>query len=321
MRKEQLIGGLTILTSLLITLVTPTSSWAGQLNVFTSDAKGFDTHTFWYDDGKEVTVIDTQFVPQLAQQAVDHIRANSDSPITRVIITHPNPDKFNGLSALHNAGAISIASEATASAMPGVHKYKKHFFVNIAKKFTDESYPKFEPVKRSFSDKLTIRLDSGETITLLELKNPGISSTQTVVRIDATGDLLVGDLIHHNAHAWLEGGIVNGKPAPDLALWRAALEELNSIDGVKTVYGGRGVSAPVKIAVKAQQHYLSGVETITEQYIDKLGSKKSELLDTSMSGKHHAKLKELIAAEFPEYQLPYMIKYGIYGLTSKIASR
>lgn len=36
---------------------------AGTIGVYTSDDKGFDTHTFYYDDGKEVVLFDTQFVP------------------------------------------------------------------------------------------------------------------------------------------------------------------------------------------------------------------------------------------------------------------
>src|SRR5689334_14613759 len=87
---------------------------AGTLGVFTSDAKGFDTHTFYYDDGKEVTLIDTQFVPALTAAMVDQVKRKTASPITRVIVTHPNPDKFNGLPYLHKLGIESISSEAVA---------------------------------------------------------------------------------------------------------------------------------------------------------------------------------------------------------------
>ncbi len=294
--------------------------FAGQLHVYTTDSKGFDTHTFWYDDGKEVTVIDTQFVPALAQTVIDDIKGKTKSPITRVIITHPNPDKFNGLSVFHKIEAISIASESTSAAMPDVHAYKKYFFVNIAKKFTEESYPKFENIKQTFAKNKTILLKSGETISLIELDNPGISSTQTVVRIDATGDLLVGDLVHHKAHAWLEGGIVNGKASPNLRSWGKALDELYSISNVKKVYGGRGEFSDVKTVVSFQKKYLSEVSKITHAYIDGLGDKKEELFDPKVSGKHYVKLKKKIAKQFPDYQLPYMVKYGIYGLAQQIAS-
>jgi glyoxylase-like metal-dependent hydrolase (beta-lactamase superfamily II) len=306
-----------LLSIILLWLAGPI--YAGQLNVYTSDAKGFDTHTFWYDDGKEITVIDTQFVPKLTSLALEDIRSKSKNPITRVIITHPNPDKFNGLSVLHAAGAVSIASEDTANAMPEVHAYKKYFFVNIAKKFSNKTYPKFEAIKQTFKGQEKIQLKSGETITLFQLKNPGISSTQTVVRIDATGDLLVGDLIHHNAHPWLEGGIVNGKAQPNLRSWRQSLDELLTIEGVKTVYGGRGEFTDVRNAVKAQQQYLKTIGKITNEYIADLGGKREELFDAHSAGKHHKAIQALAVKSFPEYQLPYMVKYGVYGLAQQIA--
>lgn len=199
-----------------LTVAAAFTAHAGTLHTFTSDANGFDTHTYFYDDGMEVTVFDTQFFPAITQAMVEQIGRTTKSPITRVVITHPNPDKFNGLPLLHAVGAESVASAATHAAMPGVHAYKKHFWVGVAKAFTEDTYPKFEAVRTIFAGRTTLKLKSGETITLFELRHPGVASTQTVARIDKTGDLIVGDLVHYRAHAWLEGGIVNGSPRPDL---------------------------------------------------------------------------------------------------------
>ena len=109
---------MTLKTTLAAAALTLTTSLAqaGQLHVFTSDAAGFNTHSVWYDDGKEVTVVDTQFVPQTAQKLVAEIQRQTKSPITRIIVTHPSPDKFNALSVFHQLGAESIGSEKTAQA-------------------------------------------------------------------------------------------------------------------------------------------------------------------------------------------------------------
>jgi len=290
---------------------------AGRLGVFTSDASGFDTHTFYYDDGHEVTLIDTQFVPALTQAMVEQVRKETRSPITRVIVTHPNPDKFNGLAYLHTLGVESISSRAVAQALPGVHEYKKYFFVNIAKMFSDETYPKFENVKSTFSAQTRIRLKSGETLSLIELKNPGVTSTQVVVRIDRTGDLLVGDLVHHKAHAWLEGAIVNGKPHADLVKWAAAVGELPALaksQPAAKVYGGRGEFVSVAQAVQAQRAYLAKADALVDDYIARLGERKQELDSPSASAAHHDALAKRFAEAFPDYALPYMIKYSVYGL-------
>jgi len=297
------------------TTISAMPALAGTLGVFQSDRTGFDTRSYWYDDGREITVFDTQFVPALTEAMVAEIRKSSDRPITRVVVTHPNPDKFNGLSVLHKLGATSIASQASADAMPGVDGYKRYFWINIAKAFTEETYPVFEPVMKTFSGSSVIELASGETITLTELKSPGVSSTQTVARIDATGDLIVGDLVHHGAHAWLEGGIVDGKPQPNIAGWITALDELNTLQGT-TVHGGRGADAPVAEAVADQQAYLTAIDALVTAYVADLGDRQAELLDPAKAQAHYAAIQALAEERFPDRSLGYLVGYGVYGLVN-----
>ncbi len=289
------------------------AAWAGQLHVHTSGAAGFNTHSIWYDDGQEVTVVDTQFTPALAQALVADIGKQTRSPITRVIVTHPNPDKFNGLSVFHALGAQSIGSKATAAAMPGVDAYKRYFWVKIAKAFTDETYPKVEALQSTFEQRQVIRLKSGETLTLTELAQPGVSSNQTVVRIDKTGDLVVGDLVHQRNHAWLEGGIVDGKPAFNLAGWQADLAQLPKL-GTGKVYGGRGQFVGVKQAVAEQTAYLKKADAIVGDYIKALGDKVAELSDPQRQGAHHAALQAEFVKAFPKHAMPDLVGYSVYGL-------
>ncbi len=293
---------------------------AGNLHVFTSDAEGFNTHSIWYDDGKEVLVVDTQFTPIQARALIAEIKRQTKSPITRVVVTHPNPDKFNALSVFHQEGAESIASVRTAAAIPGVDAYKRYFWVNMAKAFTDETYPKVEPIRTTFEGETRIRLKSGETVTLIELPRPGISSTQTVVRIDQSGDLVVGDLVHTRNHAWLEGGIVNGKPQPDLAGWKADLQELPKLGNGK-VYGGRGEFAPVRDAVAQEIAYLEQADRIVDRYIQQLGSRAAELKDPQKQGGHYAAIQAEFVKAFPDYSFPDLVGYSVYGLVQQKLSQ
>jgi glyoxylase-like metal-dependent hydrolase (beta-lactamase superfamily II) len=304
-----------IITAAGLSLAALSPVSAGQLGVYQSDSKGFDTRTYWYDDGREITVFDTQFVPALTEAMIAEIRKTSQNPISRVVVTHPNPDKFNGLSVLHKLGAVSIASKATADAMKGVHDYKEYFWVNIAKAFTKESYPKLEPVKQTFEGQQVIKLASGETITLTQLKHSGVASTQTVARIDATGDLIVGDLVHYKSHAWLEGGIVGGAPKVDIASWIAAVGEIRDLGG-KVVHGGRGDEAPVDAAIADQQAYLKGIDAVVVQYVKDLGSRALELRDPVKGTEHHKAIQAKAEVTFPGRKLSYLIGYGVYGLAN-----
>jgi glyoxylase-like metal-dependent hydrolase (beta-lactamase superfamily II) len=292
---------------------------AGTLGTFTWGAAGFDTHSFFYDTGREVIVFDAQFTEPLAQELIAAIRKKTASPITWVVVTHPNPDKFNGASAFRALGAKVIASESTAKAIPEVHAYKKHFFVNMAKMFTEETYPKEAKVDVTFRGDHDLPLQGGARVHLHELRSAGVTTTQTVAHIPAIEALLVGDLVHHKAHAWLEGGIRGGKPSPDLAAWRSALDELVAYPKA-TVYGGRGEAAPVAAAVADEKAYLSAMEDLVTKYVRDLGPAKVELSGPK-AGEHHKKIAAPAQAAFPGYALPYLIEYGVYGLAGAVAAR
>ncbi len=304
------------------TLMGLSTAQAGNLEAFTTGSDGFDTHTYYYDDGEEVTVFDTQFTPRLARAMVAEIRSETDSPITRVVVTHPNPDKFNGLSAFDDMGVTSIASEATAEAMPDVHEYKKYYFTQIAGMFEPDEYPELEAIDQTFSGRRSIELASDETITLVELDHSGISTTQTVARIDAIDALIVGDLVHDHAHAWLEGGIANDRPQPDLDAWKEALRELRDLSQGK-VYGGRGtVGVPVDEAIQRQIAYLDVVDEEVSAYIEEHDGLAQDLEDPEQAQPHYQALQERLAKRFPDYDLAYMVGASIYGLLqSRVAEQ
>ncbi len=294
---------------------------AGSLGVFTSGTSGFDTHTFYYDDGEEVTLIDTQFLPSLTEAMVEEIKSKTSSPITRVIVTHANPDKFNGLPYLHRLGIESMTSAAVAGEMPLVHAYKEHFWIHEAQAFEPGTYPAFENARTVFSKSSTIALKSGETLTLFELDNPGVANHQVVVRIDETGDLIVGDLVHTKAHLWLEGGLQQGKPHADLQRWSDAVGELQPLSAGKPdakVYGGRGDFIAVADAIKEQQRYLKQAQALVTGYIAELGARRGELRDGQKKAAHYQELEKRFSAAFPDYKLPYMVGYSVYGLLNTL---
>ena len=291
-------------------------TYAGELHVFTSGKAGFNTHSVWYDDGQEVTVVDTQFTPAIAQSMLNEIKNKTKSPVTRLIVTHANPDKFNALSVFNALGVETIASRGTADAMVDADKYKRYYWVNVAKAFTDQSYPKFETVKTTYTGKKVITLKSGETITLFELSKPGVASNQSVVRFDKTGDLAVGDLVASNNHAWLEGSIVNGKPTPAINSWIENLKMLPALDHGK-VYGGRGDFLPVKDAVRQEIAYLQTADSIVGTYVRNLGARKNELDDPAKQGAHYAEIQSEFARAFPHYAMPELIGYSVYGLVNQ----
>ncbi|ADO71650.1 MBL fold metallo-hydrolase [Stigmatella aurantiaca] len=284
---------------------------------YTSDAQGFDTHSFFYDTGSEVVIFDAQFTEAEAGKVLAAVRAETPHPIRYVVVTHPNPDKFNGVAVFQREGAQVVASEATAAAIPAVHAAKKHYWVNVAKAFSEPSYPAQATVDITFRGTYRLPLQGEGQVELTELHHPGVASTQTVAYLPRRQALLVGDLVHYRTHAWLEGALREGRAVPDLDAWKAALEELKAWKGA-TVYGGRGESAPVEEAVAEQQRYLDGMEGLVKAYVAELGSRKAELCGND-AAPHYEALTRRAAEAFPGYALPYMVQYSVYGLVTPLA--
>src|SRR4051812_5074861 len=297
---------------------TPVAGPAGgALYTYDSGEAGFFTKTYFYDTGQEVVAFDAQFTPELAEAAIASLRAQTDNPITYLVITHPNPDKFNGAPAFQVEGAEVIASQATTDAIPGVHEYKKAGFIGMGM-FTEETYPPQATIDESFSGTKTLELGDGKTVELSELSEPGVSSTQTVAFIPELNALIVGDLVHHKLHAWLEGGIINGQATPTLEGWITDLHELQTTfadEPEPTVYGGRGEPAPLSVAVADQIAYLQKADQIVTDYVAGLGDRKSEL-SGDKAGAHYAAIQAELEQAFPDYAFPDMISFSVYGLVN-----
>ena len=289
----------------------------GMPYTYDSGEAGFFTKTYFYDTGHEVVAFDAQFTPELAEQAMAFLREQTDNPITYLVLTHPNPDKFNGAPAFQDDGAEVIASQATMDAIPGVRAYKKAGFVGMGM-FTEEIYPQEATVDETFTGTHTIELSDGQKVELSELSEPGVSSTQTVAFIPELNALIVGDLVHHKLHAWLEGGIVDGQATPTIDGWIADLQELETTfagDPEPTVYGGRGEPAPLSEAVADQIAYLERADQIVSDYVAGLGDKQSEL-SGDQAGEHYAAIQAELAEAFPDYAFPDMISFSVYGLVN-----
>lgn len=291
-----------------------THSFQGRLIEFKSGPEGFDTRTFFYEGEHEVVAFDSQFTPDLAKQSILHLRKYTRKPITWLVITHPNPDKFNGTSVFKAEGSQIISSAKTADAIPKVHEYKKYFFVEIAKMFKDEEYPPLAKIDETFREEMTLVLKGGEKIMLRELSNPGVSTNQTVAFIPSIKSLIVGDLVHHKAHAWLEGGIRDGQAIPTIEGWIQDLNEVLSLYPESTqVFGGRGITVDLKSAADEQVRYLRTAQDIINEEINRLETKASEFAGPN-AGALYKDLAAKFQTRFPDYSLPYMIEYGAYGL-------
>lgn len=288
-----------------------------KFQVFTSGASGFDTNTHYYDDGSKVVVIDTQFMPKLTEEMIRKVTSSGSSAIATLVVTHPNPDKFNGVQYMKKVGAQAISSDRVRRMIPRVHSYKKKFWVEGVGEIKEEDYPDQAVMDKGFKgESYRILLSNGNSLTLFALKNTGMSGAHVVVRDDQTGDLVVGDLVHTNVHAWLEGELRGDVPELSIEGWKKSLDEVAALSaGYRSpvLYPGRGEPELVSVAIRKQKHYLNVVSSLVDNFYRNHS-------DCSLAGGGESvksdinEIKKKIVDRFPDYKHEYMLQYSLQGL-------
>lgn len=76
-------------------------------------------------------------------------------------------------------------------------------------------------------------------------------------------------------------------------------------------------------AVAAQIAYLDKADSIVADYLNGLGdSAKAEFDDSTKAQQHYALIRDAVAKAFPDYAMPDLVSYSVYGLVmQKLAAR
>jgi glyoxylase-like metal-dependent hydrolase (beta-lactamase superfamily II) len=277
----------------------------------------FNTKNYFYDNGEEVVVFDTQLTPELARKSIAFIQSKTKNPIAWVVVLHPGIDKFGGMSAFQEIGAKVITSEATAVAMPDVFEFKKKFFLEGSGKsfgFTSYQWQQLTKPDSLFEGSHMLELKNGQKIILRELSNPGVSANHTVAYIAEEESIFVGDLVHYQTHANFEGMVVDNRAIPQVASWMANLNELNKIfrkDPGITIYGGRGKQTDLPTAVWDQTRYLKAAYPMIISYYT--SNRRSWSANTIIPDRFYKEFQAQMELAFPGYELSYMTRTALWA--------
>jgi glyoxylase-like metal-dependent hydrolase (beta-lactamase superfamily II) len=230
----------------------PVYAAVGDIGTFTSSAKTFSTASYWIEGQDGLVMIDTQFLPKEALQAVDMAEKSTGKKVTAAIVLHPNPDKFNGTAVLQARGIKVLTSASVQALIPAVHKIRLGWFF-------DEYAPDY-PKDAAVPDVFNISADTKSTVLTLA----GLNITVHVLGKGASGAHLVvqhndrafvGDLINPTNHAWLELGLIGD--------WLARLSDISAMKPAK-IYPGRGPAGGTAL-IDGQRAYLSDVRNWVRQ--------------------------------------------------------
>ncbi|HEX8698686.1 MAG TPA: MBL fold metallo-hydrolase, partial [Myxococcaceae bacterium] len=219
--------------------LTLTSRGDARVGTYVSSPWGFSTSSYWIEGPEGLILIDTQFLPSAAEQFVDWAEQVTGKKAKLAIVLHPNPDKFNGTSALQKRGIRVVTSEQVRALIPHVHEIRTRAF---AARYQPD-YPTELPQPESFGA-ATTELSAGGVTVKAHVMGPGCSEAHVVVEYE--GHLFPGDMVANDAHSWLEIGRTDE--------WLKRIGEMKALKP-KYVHPGRGPSGGAGL-LDQEQAYL-----------------------------------------------------------------
>lgn len=218
-----------------------------RIGTYISTDHTFSTSSYWIEGPTGLIFIDTQFLPISAEKMLDSAERLTGKKVDLAVILHPNPDKFNGTTALQKRGIKVVTSDPVKAAIPKVHELRKAWFFDMYK----PDYPANAAVPDAFGSKTT-EIEAGGTKIKLHVMGKGCSDTHVVAQWGE--HLFPGDLVTNGFHSWLELGYLDE--------WIARIDQLKKLD-VSYVYPGRGPAGDVSL-LDNQEDYLKEVRRIVK---------------------------------------------------------
>jgi len=257
-----------------------------QIGSYTSSSWGFDTNSYWIEGPDGVVLIDTQFLPSAANEAVDIAESVTGKKVVMAIVLHANPDKFNGTATLKARGIRVVSSKQVVELIPQIDKHRRDWFYDRY----EPDYPEKLVLPEALWDKTQEFEVAGLRLKAYIIRG-AVSDAHLLIGLD--DHLFVGDLLVNKYHSWMELG--KSKE------WLARLTEIKKFVNPKVIHPGRGYAMGGDTLLDQQEAYLRFIKkTISDFY-------------TGGAITEHDK-KDIIKAitdKYPDYGFDYFLNIGI----------
>lgn len=256
----------------------------GRVGQYVSTGWGFATSTFWIEGPQGLVLIDAQFLPSAAEEAVIAAERVTRKKVVAAIVLHPNPDKFNGTATLQARGIQVLTSSEVLAKIPAVFESRTASFGDRYR----PDWPTATPQPESFGDKTTTLELAGLKLTAHVL-GPGCSDAHVVVSWE--DHVFVGDLVASGSHSWLEIGRTDE--------WLRRIDEIEAL-APRYVHPGRGRSGGAEL-LTAEREYLKAV-------VDLVAAEKPTMPPDPAG---LARVRAQLERRYPDYRFPVFLEIGL----------
>lgn len=219
------------------------------VSVYVSKEWGFSTSSYFIEGPTGLVMVDMQFLPSAAEEAIKLAEAATGKKVVLGIALHANPDKFNGAVNVRAHGGKAVTSSQVLALIPHIHEIRHRAFYGRYK----PDYPDQMPVLESLGDKDTSLQIAGLSLGIHIM---GAGCSEAHIALTWKNHLFVGDLVANGFHSWLEIGKTDE--------WLKRLMELRAL-GSTRVHPGRGPSGDASLIAQEESYLRSVIDLVAAE--------------------------------------------------------
>lgn len=278
-----------------VTLAHPDKFTAtdARVGTYVSSNWGFTTNSFWIEGPDGLVMVDTQFLPSAASEALAWAERATSKPVKLGVVLHANPDKFNGTETLQRRGIRVVTSEEVRALIPSVFAKRTRSFLS---RYAPD-WPTKTPSPDSFGPATTDLHAAGLTMRAHVL---GPATSDAHVVLEWQGHVFVGDLIASRCHSWLELGHIDE--------WLARLEEIRAMHPTY-VHPGRGPSGGPEL-IDAEEKYLKRVKDLVLAEHPTMPVKQDAI----------DRIHDELVRDYPDYDFDVFLRFGLPAVWERYAT-